>query len=490
MRVPFFYRFVLVLAAVGLLVVAMPTTAAASVDPLRGRWDLAAELPEIGSIDLQLLVTDVAADPNDAAAMLATGCLVTVSTGASTPMSLRSVDQGDGTAELTFFGTILRDDVGALVAGFTGSVAFAGRGVSDDAASGDVQTDFGPGTWVGEHHDRRRPMCAEVEVGAVNFGADAYTAQNAQDPQDGGTILEGFTQFVSSGMLVESASVGAVVADPFTDIFTPGVDFVSEFRFIAFAEQVPMIGEEFQFTLLDVFGTPIPGATGVDVWNGCFQGAPQNIAGTYSFEQAIELTWDPVAPVPGFDPSAGEGFYQIESDGGYGAASITVPEHHVPWTGFGGGADGLPDGFDFGSAVSEFGDGTFSFDVISFSNDVGPGGVGTACQVRDQSLMVHIEGSDVFVGDLPTFLYNVQGNVTNPDGDPWSDVYVSVPGNDGPIGGGSSDENGFYSFDFVGPEGTYTVDAGFGDDVCTEPAELDEANPSQTVNFVYPPCAE
>lgn len=383
-----------------ILFAASQATSAAEggVHPLRGRWDLTAEVPEVGGLDLQLLVVEVAEDPDDPTAELATGCLVTLETGVSTPMSLRAVDTGGGSSDVTFFGTVVGLDVGPAVTRFDGTIHFGGSGVADDVGSGDYEAEFGEGAWEGDHHDRRKPKCADVDPELVVFSGDAYTAQDDQVPPSGDTLLEAFTQFVSSGLQIESASFGTLVAPPFTDIFSPGVDFVSEFRFLGVGEGLPAIGEEFTFTLLDIFGEPIPGAQSTDVWNGCFQGAPGNVQGSYVFEDHIALSWDPVAPVPGFNPGAGMGFYQLESNGGYGGNSDGgTTSHQVPWAPFGGFAPGSPDGFDFGHSLSEFGDGTFEISVIAFADDVGSGGVGLACQVRGEPLTFEISGSAITI---------------------------------------------------------------------------------------------
>ncbi len=390
----------IVMLALGAAVTSVGSVATVEggVDPLRGRWDLTAELPDAGSVELRLYVVDVAPDPSEEGAFLAGGCVETVATGTTTPAAMRSVGQGDGTAAVTVFSTLVPDGFDPIVAALDGTIDFGGPGVSDDTVAGAIASDLGEGTWSGVHHDRRRPTCPAVDLDELSFSGDAYTAQDAQVPPNGGLILEGFTQIVSSGMLVESASIGSVVAPPFTDIFSPGVDFVSEFRYLASFDGLPPAGEVVSFSLLDVFGQPIPGATSTDVWNGCFQGAPGNVQGSYAFEQHIDLSWDPVAPAPGFDPGSGIGFYQIESDGGYGGVTDGTTSHLVPWAPFGGEAPGVPDGWDFGASLSEFGDGVFGFSVISFAEDVGPGGVGLACQVRDEPLYVEIVGNDVTVG--------------------------------------------------------------------------------------------
>lgn len=397
-----------VIAALMMLfgLVLVPATASAEagngVHPLRGRWDVTAEIPEFGSTAFRMLITDVATDPDDAAASLAIGCFVLADSGAATPMSLRAVEDSPGMLAVTFFGTLVLGEEDTSVARFDGSIELFGSGVSDDTAAGDQQTNFGEGPWSAIHHDRRKPKCPPFDAPGLQFQGDAYTAQNAGDPPEGATIWEGFTNIVSSGMLIESPSIGSIVAAPFTDLFSPGVDFVSEFRYLADGWGLPAAGEGFTFTLLDLFGNPIPGTTSADTWNGCLQGAPQNIQGTYVFEQHIDLSWDPVASVPGFDPSSGIGFYQIEVEGGYGANSDNgTTTHLIPWNPFTPGDPGLPDGVDFGISLSEFEDGIFGVSVVAFAEDAGPGGVGLSCQVRDEPLFFERDGSVITIPVAP-----------------------------------------------------------------------------------------
>lgn len=390
-------RVVPVAAALVLLAGTVPFTAAdARVDPLRGRWDLTLQLPEETS-EVRLFVDQIADDPADPYGTLATGCLEVVESGQTAPASLRAIETTAGQRDVTVFSSV---DVGfgPSVLRLDGVIALNGRGVSDDTAGGSYVAGFGEGEWFGDHHDRRNPKCTNLDLGSFAFEADALTAQDAEDPPNGETLLASGTQIVSSGMLVESPTLGTVFAEPFTDIFSPEVDFIEEFRFIGFVEGVlPPAGESFTFTLLDLLGNPIPGAVATDTWNGCFQGAPGNLRASYMFEDHLEVTWDAVAAAPGFDPANGVGFYQIESDGGYGANLIGETTHQIPWDPFGESAPGVPDGNDFGAGLSESGNGTFEISTISFAEDVGPGGSGLACQVRDEPLLIEITGSDISV---------------------------------------------------------------------------------------------
>ncbi len=154
------------------------------------------------------------------------------------------------------------------------------------------------------------------------------------------------------------------------------------------------ISEEEQaqtFTLLDVQGQPIAGATTSDTWFACTVDAPRNVSTAVDPGVGIVVNWDPVNPAPGFDPGGAPslGFYQIElgpengGDGGYGANAIKGTSHTIPLLGFGGAAPGSPDGFDFGKALEELADGTYGFDVIAFA-EAPPSSIGGGleCQIR------------------------------------------------------------------------------------------------------------
>ena len=392
----------LVMAACLVVGVLPAAVAEAGVHPLRGRWDLVAEL-EGEPINLRLLVATVGADPSDAAASLASGCLVSLDTGLSAPMSLRAVDQGGGALDVTFASTVAVDGGDLAVTRFNGSIELLGSGVSDDIADGDYAASVGVGTWFGAHHDRRKPKCGELDSDLLAFSPDAYLNWNDVESPNGWTLLGASTQIVSSGVRVESASIGTVTAPPFTDIFSIGVVSVEEFQFFAESDTLPSVGEEFTFVLLDLLGDPIPGTESSDVWNGCLHGAPQNLQATYTYEQHIDLSWDPVALVPGFDPTDGIGLYQIGMwsptvDDGYGAMTEEgTTSHLLPWASFGGGDPGQPDGFDFGVSLSEFDDGDFWLSVYAFAMDVGPGGVGTSCQVSGEPMLVEKSGSDITI---------------------------------------------------------------------------------------------
>jgi hypothetical protein len=180
------------------------------------------------------------------------------------------------------------------------------------------------------------------------------------------------------------------------------VNFSDNFRYAGAFSGLPVSGGAYSFTLLDAVGEPIPGATITDIWLACLVDAPRNVSATVD-AGGILVAWEPVMPVPGFDPSGSPslGFYQIELSseigGGsaYGANGIHTIFHLIPKAGFSGFAPGSPDGNDFGNSLLELADGTYGFSVIAFAQ-AAPGSVagGLECQVRASAERIRLEKTD------------------------------------------------------------------------------------------------
>ena len=375
------------------------------VDHLRGRWDgviqnlLGADQP------FRLLLDDFGLDPNDPQAVLYGGCM-SVGDGSFAPVSARVVILGNEQFDMTLYAT-----AGGSIIKMEGLFETFAPGVKDDATSGKWQTADEDSNWTAIHHDRRNPKCPAVEiVGDLYFNASVYAVVgiHPDESRDEGNILEGFSNIVSSGMQVELPDSNTLVVPFFTDLFTPNVDFINEFRFIELYPGLPVVRSIYKFTLLDVFGQPIEGATMEDVWYACTVDAPRNVAATVD-STGMQVTWNDVTPGPGFDPSSSSplGFYQIELDsvsGGseYGASSIHSPVHIIPLASFGGVAPGSPDGSDFGKALSELDDDVYFFNVISFSEGVpGSDSVGLECQIRAYAEQIQFEKSGSIITILP-----------------------------------------------------------------------------------------
>jgi hypothetical protein len=183
-----------------------------------------------------------------------------------------------------------------------------------------------------------------------------------------------------------------------TDIFSPEVDFVSEFRFAANIHEVTAPGE-YIFKLVDPMGEPMEGLEGADVWSGCEPLAPLNAQLSVESD-GLFATW---SPVPGFDPTDPEGFYQIEfgpvSEEGkdYGANNIQGSSHLLPFASFSPGSPGSPDGQDFGIGLGELPDGSYQMVIyVFFPADEAAGGVHFECQLTalDEVILVEKSGAD------------------------------------------------------------------------------------------------
>jgi hypothetical protein len=196
-------------------------------------------------------------------------------------------------------------------------------------------------------------------------------------------------------MRVDRPDGTSVLVPPYTDIFSPDVDFVTRFRYLMPFDQAdegePMAGQPYTFTLLDAFGNPIPGATRTDVWTACLVTSPRNLVATVTPDLDIDVSWDEVPAVPGFDPEAGVGFYQIAVnpwDGSsccqYGSNLIGSTTHLIPWNEYVPPSPGTPDGFDLGVSLSNFDNATYFIQLESFSvAPPGGGGSGLECQTGD-----------------------------------------------------------------------------------------------------------
>lgn len=189
----------------------------------------------------------------------------------------------------------------------------------------------------------------------------------------------------------------------FTDIFTPGVDFVSEFRFADGFEGSPAEGEHI-FKFLNPMGDPLAGVEGVDVWRGCRLVAPLNVRASVG-ASGISVSW---SPVPGFDPSHPDWFYQIEfgqesEEGlGYGSNHVKQTSHLMPFASFAPGSAGSPDGQNYGVGLRELPDGEYNLIVYVFvPAPMDSGGFGHECQMtaEDEWLTVVKSGSSFTIGD-------------------------------------------------------------------------------------------
>lgn len=387
------------------------------VDNLRGQWEFTVTISNSQPLDLKVFINDLGPDPSNRDNFyVAAGCLQTTDNNNTTaPLSMQAIDQGDGQYALTMLSTVVPTSQGQpFVVKFIGTAITNNRGVNNDEASGTVNTSFARGNWSATHHDRRRIDCPAVEIPPLQFSGDidVFHNYNSNVLTQVKTIFGGFTNIVSSSMLVKRPDGTSVIVPPYTDIFSPNVDFITQFRYlIPFNEGDdgdPVSGKPYTFTLLDALGNPIPGAIATDVWTACREAPPRNLQATVTQNRDINLTWDLVQTAPGFDPASGTGFYQIEIDSVpwappgsvYGANLIKSPSHLIPWNTFTPPAPGIPDGFNMGVALNGLADGTYVIWASSYSVPA-PGdlGNGLECVVSDFNAGVQFvkNGSSIMI---------------------------------------------------------------------------------------------
>lgn len=374
------------------------------VDDLRGRWEFVVwGLPD-EPLPFDMFINDLEPDPDSKSGndYLAVGCMRSPDTGVMTPMSLRAADLGGGDYDLSLLSTVVPppSDGEPYVIQLLGTVETNGRGVPDDVAGGTIRTGwFEGGEWSGAHHDRRRTKCPpvdEIPPPGLYFHGDVYVHHG----YEGDTVsheaylLEAYTNIVSTGMQVILPDGTVVIVPFYTDIFSPGVDFVSQFRYLESHPGDAVSGEPYEFTLLDALGDPIAGTTRTDTWTGCLTyPPPRALIGSVTPGLDIDLSWNPVPSVPGFDPANEIGFYQIgiwpwewEGDTQYGANGIKTPNHLIPWERGSDWPEGVPNGWDRGDVLSELDNGDYQLQVEAFSEPSPDNpGTGLECAVWDSA---------------------------------------------------------------------------------------------------------
>jgi hypothetical protein len=207
-------------------------------------------------------------------------------------------------------------------------------------------------------------------------------------------------------MKVRAPDGSEFIVEPYTDIFSPQIDFISRFRFGKLLDKDPIPGV-YTFDLLDAAGNVIPGTTRTDTFTECrLTGGPKNLSAAID-GQDIKLSWVGPSIEPGFEPSNGIGFYDIvaylEGNGTkYAANLITDTDHYIPWDDFEEGSQGFPSGNDYGLSLSELPNGTYGVIVPAHAVPA-PGdlGNGLECNARDINEVLYFEKSDDVITILP-----------------------------------------------------------------------------------------
>ncbi|MFN2303803.1 MAG: carboxypeptidase regulatory-like domain-containing protein, partial [Anaerolineales bacterium] len=418
------------------------------------------------------LIQEIEPHPEQENVFLATGCMETISTGEKAPLSMVATYlPEENRYEIMLYSTVIPIEGKPFVIRFDGEIDVNGIGIVDDRGEGKHISENGDGPWFALHYYPHKP-CGECALSpSLPLEADLFVHQDlALATPHCISIYGGGTRIVSSGMIVETSEGETFHMEPYTDIFSPGVDFITEFGYQTILEGKPISGEVYTFTLLDILGNPIPGATTQDIWTACTQGAPQNINLPETVEGGdVDMSWDSVDDAPGFDPDGDPqvGFYQIDitpvSDAPtvYGANWISSTSHVIPWADFEPNTPGAPNGFDYGESLSELVDGNYEVSLGAVSEALPEwGGTGLECTVFDSSQFFSMRktGDELFFVRIGS----IKGRVTNESGEPLQGIWVDAcEFSDDPqfCRSGETNVNGEYYIAGVLP-GDYRVQAG------------------------------
>jgi hypothetical protein len=474
----------IILVAIILFLIFKPAEFAPPPGDLRGTWRLHGDFLQSGaSTRLLLQINEFGVVAGQPDTYLGVGCMQTGATESWAPLSLQAVlDGGSGSYALTMLSTLVAAelDEGAAVIRFVGEAEMGSAGSKDDRLSGTAYTVAGESEWLGEHSSLKTVECPAWDEGLVFLGEFAIYRDLAHIPAWDIINFSGETLIASAKMRVEAPDGQVYLADYHTDIFTPDVNFIDQFRFHYPIEGTPITGEPYRFTLLDVLGEAIPGVAAQDTYNRCDQGSATNLRAVVHLRadntqvDYVELSWDAPQTIPDyFDPQNGHGFYQLalrrsagqEGIAFYGAET-TATTHNIPWESFEPGSAASPDGYDYGISLAELEDGEYILSILVYSYyEPQVGESGFDCSVTDSrhAMFITRQGDQITVqpaGAMTGFAYDSAG-------DPLAGVAVEING----LGSGfhervCSRANGYYLFTRL-PLDTFTLSAGgFGAEEC------------------------
>ncbi len=385
------------------------------VGHLRGRWDGVAETSSVGKKPFTLLIKNSVPDPKNANTLLLDGCMAQGNANVLAPIAGKAIREPNDRYNLTIWGTAVfldgLEDFFATPVRLTGLVDILGPDVSNDSISnGQLLISGQSSSWSATHHDRRNPHCPDINIDhspGLFINGDVYAAvQTDNQPNNFNTILEIITNIASFGAQVEMPGGNVQIIPPYTDIFSPNIDFIENFRYLIYLETPPQPDVPYKFILLNALGNPIAGTQSIDLWSSCTQGPPMNVSASLDPE-GILASWLPVSPAPGFDPSANpsHGFYQIElyantSEIVYGSSNIKTISHLLPLSLVSSWSPAVPDGINFGLPLQNLVDGEYRLEVIAFSQpDEGSLGSGHECQIRstEERVMIQKIGNDFII---------------------------------------------------------------------------------------------
>ena len=243
------------------------------------------------------------------------------------------------------------------------------------------------------------------------FQVDVYVtlegpAALPPEERDPCLVLGIMTNMIMDSVRVDLPDGSSVIVPAYSDVFSPGVDWIDLFRFSTCEPRMPIADEEYIFTALNAAGEPIPGVRNTDIWVGVDPpDPPTNLRGEV-VEDGILVSWDESPVVPGsFEPAADPqiGSYQIwipridigDGEAVYGASSLSASPHLIPYD-----KAGFVEGLDRGLSLSEMEDGTYMIGISlhSFAPE-GSSGKGNEYQIvyPGQAVIFAIEDGEITI---------------------------------------------------------------------------------------------
>jgi hypothetical protein len=197
------------------------------------------------------------------------------------------------------------------------------------------------------------------------------------------------TNVVMDSVRVDLPDGGSIIIPRYTDVFSPGVEWTTLFRFLTCEPGMPVAGGEYIFTGLDVAGEPTPGARNTDIWVGVEPPDPPTNVQAEVIEGGILVSWDESPIIPGsFEPAAEPqiGFYQLwinragTDESVYGVSGISASPHLIPQD-----KVNFVEGKDRGLSLSEMEDGTYSLGA-SVHSSAPEGSLGKGFEYKNSDL--------------------------------------------------------------------------------------------------------
>jgi hypothetical protein len=369
-----------------------------------GTWDVAVPGSAGAAGPFELCITG--ARPGDeAGSWLAAGCMGR--SGSLAPAAVFVSESVAGPWEIIITATL---DLGEIidvapVVELSGPIELNGPGPGDDHAGGpDALVRWEDGElagWTAIHLSADTEPCPAVvsEGGLLSLFHNLSAHIHIVDGER--RITTNFvteTNIVSSGVLLTPPGGETMLLQPNTDIFTPWVDFVTDFRFEGGVAGFPTVGEPYGFVLLDALGEPLAGTQREDVWERCEVEPPTDFVLEVLDDGSLRVSWTPSEPAFGFDPENAIGVYQVQvraPDGEMVAGAETDrPEHVLPWEDFGGEAPGDPSGFSYGAGLGDLENGTYFVGVGVYAQDWNDPHASTACRVENRDEGVSVSKSE------------------------------------------------------------------------------------------------